>query len=71
MTYVYALALICAAGMEPQDCTRETAIGYAPVTSVEVNTPGGCANAAMHMLAATRLPGRERYVKIVCEERKS
>jgi hypothetical protein len=71
VSYVFALALVCLSSVAPEDCTRDTAVSVSPLTSVEPITPAGCAMLTMHMMASTALPGRGKYVKIVCEERRT
>ena len=67
MSEILAVALVCAANLLAQDCSRDTALD---VIVSPVRTPMECMMHAQASAAAAGFPGGEgRYLKIACERR--
>ena len=67
MSEILAVALVCAAHLLAQDCSRDTALD---VIVSPVRTPMECMMHAQASAAAAGFPGGEgRYLKIACERR--
>lgn len=69
MSQLLAVALVCSAALAEPACTRETALDViiAPASPL----PAACLLQAQETAAGAGLPGEGRYLKIVCERRRS